>query len=122
LGIFDLQQGQLDEAEKEFDAEIANDPNYETAVAELGVVRYKQQRWAEAADQLSRSHTRTPALLLTLCDSYFHLDQVKEANLTAELLAAYSRDDQELMEKLVELLKHNGQTALAHRLAGTQRP
>jgi tetratricopeptide (TPR) repeat protein len=122
MGIFDLQQGKLDEAEKEFTAEISNDPNYQTAVAELGVVRYQQQRWAEAADQLSRSHTRTPALLLTLCDSYFHLGKVKDANLTAEIVAAYSRDDQEMMESLIDLLKRNGQAELAQRLTGAQKP
>jgi tetratricopeptide (TPR) repeat protein len=122
LGIFALQQGRLDEAEKEFKAEIANDPNYESAVAELGVVRFKQQRWAEAADQLSRSHTRTPALLLTLCDAYFHLGKIKEANLTAEVSAAYSRNDQDLVDRLVELLNRNGQTELAQSLAGTPKP
>jgi tetratricopeptide (TPR) repeat protein len=122
LGIFDLQQGKLDEAEKEFAAEIANDPNYETAIAELGVVLSKQQRWAEAADQLSKSHTRTPALLLTLCDAYFHLGKVKDADLTAEVAAAYARDDQELMQRLIELLDLNGQAELAQRLAGTPKP
>ncbi len=122
LGILDLQQGKLDAAEKEFAAEIANDPNYQTAVAELGVVRYKQQRWAEAADQLSRSHTRTPAQLIMLCDTYFHLGKVKDANLTAEMVAAYARDDQELMERLIELLNRNQQMDLAQRLAGTRIP
>lgn len=122
IGIFDLQQGKLSEAEKEFEAEIANDPNYQTAVAELGVVRYKQERWAEAADQLSRSHTRTPALLLTLCDTYFHLGKIADANLTAEIVAAYSRDDQEMMESLIDLLNRNGQEQLAQRLAGTPKP
>jgi tetratricopeptide (TPR) repeat protein len=122
LGIYDLQQGRLAEAEEEFLAEIANDPNYETAVAELGVVRYKQQRWAEAADQLAKSHTRTPALLLPLCDAYFHLDRVKDANLTAEIAAAYARDDPQFLESLIALLNRNGQTALAQRLGGTPRP
>jgi len=122
LGIFALQQGRLDEAEREFKAEIANDPNYESAVAELGVVRFKQQRWSEAADQLSRSHTRTPALLLTLCESYFHLGKTKDANLTAEVAAAYSRNDQDLMDRLIELLNRNGQVELAQRLAGTPKP
>ena len=85
LGIVHLQHNNLEDAEKEFTAEIANDPNYQTAIAELGLVRYRQQRWAEAADQLSRSHTRRPPLLLTLCDAYFRVGKVKEANLTAEL-------------------------------------
>jgi tetratricopeptide (TPR) repeat protein len=122
LGIYDMQQGKLAEAEKEFQAEIANDPNYETAVAELGVVRYKQQRWAEAADQLARSHTRTPALLLPLCDAYFHLNKVKDANLTAEIAAAYARDDPQFLESLIALLNRNGQTDLAQRLAGRPKP
>jgi tetratricopeptide (TPR) repeat protein len=121
LGIYDLQQSQLDEAEKQFSAEIANDPNYETAIAELGLVRYRQQRWAEAADQLSRSRTRAPALLLALSDSYFHLGRVKDADLTAEIAAAYARDNQELIESLVALLNVNGQTELAQRLSGNPK-
>jgi hypothetical protein len=61
-------------------------------------------------------------LLLTLCDSYFHLGRVKDANLTAEIAAAYSHDDQELMDSLIELLNSNGQTELAGRLAGGPQP
>jgi len=86
------------------------------------VVRYKQQRWAEAADQLARSHTRTPALLLPLCDAYFHLNKVKDANLTAEIAAAYARDDPQFLESLIALLNRNGQTDLAQRLAGRPKP
>ena len=122
LGIYDLQQGKLDAAEQEFSAELAHDPNYQTALAELGLVRFKQQRWAEAADKLAKSHTRTPALLLTLCDAYFHLGNIKDANLTAEIVAAYARDDQETMDRLVELLNSHGQGELARRLSGLHRP
>jgi len=119
LGIVDLQHNNLNDAEREFTAEIANDPNYQAAIAELGLVRYRQQRWADAADQLSRSHTRNPALLLTLCDSYFRLGKVKEANLTAELAAAYARDDPATIDSLSELLNRNGQAELARKLSGT---
>ena len=122
LGIVDLQQNNLTDAEKEFIAEIANDPNYQTAIAELGLVRYKQQRWAEAADQLSRSHTRNPSLLLTLCDAYFRLGKVKEANLTAELAAAYAKDDPATIDSIAELLHRNGQPQLAERLSGSPHP
>ena len=121
MGIVDLQQNRLPEAEREFAAEIANDPNYQTAVAELGVVRYRQQRWAEAADQLVRSHTRSPVLLVTLCDAYFKLGKVKEANLTAELAAAYAKDDPATLDALQDLLNRNGQSELAARLSGTTR-
>lgn len=122
LGIYALQQGQLQVAEKEFAAEIAIDPNYETAVAELGLVRYRQQRWAEAADQLVRSHTRTPALLLALADAQFHLGKAKEARLNVEIAAAYARDDQQLLEDAIDLLRRNGENDLAGRLGGEVKP
>ena len=122
LGIVDLQHNNLEDAEKEFTAEIANDPNYQTAIAELGLVRYRQQRWAEAADLLSRSHTRNPVLLLPLCDTYFRLGNVKEANLTAELAAAYAKDDPATIDSLAELLHRNGQAELAQKLSGTPHP
>lgn len=122
LGIYALQHNQLEEAEKQFTAEIANDPNYQLAIAELGLVRYRQQRWAEAADQLSRSHTQMPALLLPLCDAYFRLGKTKEANLTAELAAAYAKDDPAILDSLSDLLHRNGQAELAQKLAGTARP
>src|SRR5665213_2221993 len=62
-GMVVLQEGDLDTAEKEFAAELANDPNYLPAAAELGEVRYRQQRWTDAADLLYRSKTRIPTLL-----------------------------------------------------------
>jgi predicted Zn-dependent protease len=122
LGIVDLQHNDLEGAEKEFTAEIVNDPNYQTAIAELGLVRYRQKRWTEAADQLSRSHTRNPALLLTLCDAYFQLGKTKEANLTAELAAAYAKDDPATIDGLAELLNRNGQTELSQKLSATTHP
>jgi tetratricopeptide (TPR) repeat protein len=122
LGIIDLQHNNLADAEKEFTTEIANDPNYQAAIAELGLIRYRQQRWTEAAEQLSRSHTRNPALLLTLCDAYFRLGKAKEANLTAELAAAYAKDDPATIDSLAELLNRNGQTELAVRLSGNAHP
>jgi Flp pilus assembly protein TadD len=39
IGIYDLQQGKLEDAEKEFKAELANDPNYLGAIAECGAKR-----------------------------------------------------------------------------------
>lgn len=122
LGIYALQQGQLQVAEREFATEIALDPNYETAVAELGLVRYRQQRWAEAADQLVRSHTRTPALLLALADAQFHLGKAKEARLNVEIAAAYARDDQQLLDDAIDLLRRNGENDLADRLGGEAKP
>jgi tetratricopeptide (TPR) repeat protein len=117
LGILALQQGDLNAAENEFTAELANEPNYQMAIAELGAVRYQQGRWQDAVDQISRSKTTEPSLLYVLCDAYFHLGKVKDADLTAELLSAYAKSDPEVMRGVIDLLNRNRQTELAQRLA-----
>jgi tetratricopeptide (TPR) repeat protein len=116
-GILALKQGDLGRAENEFQAELRNDPNYQLAIAEMGEVRYRQQRWSDAAEQLAKSRTMTPELLYMLCDSYFRTGKVSDANLTAETIAAYSRKNPHVMKDLVELLNRNGQKELAQRLA-----
>ncbi len=75
-GILALKQGDMSRAENEFKTELANDPNSQMAIAEMGEVRYHQERWSEAAEQLAKSKTMTPELLYMLCDSYFHLGKV----------------------------------------------
>ena len=116
-GILALKSGDLNRAEGEFQAELANDPNYQSAIAELGEIRYRQGRWSDAAEELARSRTMTPELLYMLCDSYFHLGKVAEANLNAEAMAAYARNRPEIMRGLVDLLTRNGQSDLAARLS-----
>ena len=116
LGILAMKNNDLNKAESEFNSELANDPNYQTAIAELGEVRYHQGRWSEAADQLAKSHTMTPELLYQLCDSYFHLGKIQDADLTAELVAAYGRNNMELMKELATLLRSNGQAGVTQRL------
>lgn len=122
LGMLALQQGDLDKAGSEFKAELAEDPNYQTAVAELGEVRYRQGRWADAIEQLTRSRTMAPSLLYMLCDSYFQLGKIKDADLTAELLIDYSKKDPEVMRGTIDLLNRNQQTELAQRLSAKINP
>jgi len=119
-GILALKQGDLTGAENEFKAELANDPNYQMAIAEMGEVRYHQQRWSEAAEQLAKSKTTTPELLYMLSDSYFHLGKVEEADLCAEAAAAFAQKKPDVLQGLIELLKRNGQTELAKRLSADQ--
>jgi len=121
-GILALKLGDFDKAEAAFKAELANDPNYQTAIAEMGEIRYRQGRWQEAADLLAKSRTMTPELLYMLCDAYFHLGKATEAGLNAEAAAAYGRNNPELMNDLIELLKRNGQTELATRLSDNMKP
>jgi tetratricopeptide (TPR) repeat protein len=116
-GILALKLGDLSRAENEFKAELGNDPNYQLAIAEMGEVRYHQERWSDAAEQLAKSRTMTPELLYMLCDSYFHLGKVSDADLTAETAAAYGRNKPEFIKELIDLLQRNGQTDLAQRLS-----
>ncbi|WP_260735898.1 tetratricopeptide repeat protein [Tunturiibacter lichenicola] len=117
LGILALQQGNLSQAETSFEAELALDPNHPLALGELGEVRYHQRRWAEASELLTKSKTTIPALLYMLCDSDFQLGKTQAAELTAEALAAYGKNEPTIMQALTKLLRLNGHTELADRLA-----
>lgn len=121
-GMLALQQDDVEKAGKEFEAEIANNPNYQPAQAELGEVRYRQQRWPDAAELLSKSRTSIPRLIYMQCDSYFHMGKVSDAKLAAETLAAFSKNDQKLMQELIELLSRNHQVELAQRLSSATTP
>jgi tetratricopeptide (TPR) repeat protein len=116
-GILALQQGDLRAAENEFKAELANDPNYQLAIAETGELRYRQGNWAEAAEQLAKSRTMNPELLYMLSDAYFRIGKVSDADLTAETVAAYGRNNADLLKQLSALLLRNGQSELAQHLS-----
>lgn len=117
LGLLALQQGNLAQAQTNFEAELALDPNHPLALGELGEVRYRQGRWNEAADLLVRSKTVVPSLLYMLCDAEFHLGKTQAADLTAEALVAYGKGEPAMLQSLESLLQRNGQTDLASHLA-----
>jgi Tfp pilus assembly protein PilF len=121
-GLLALKDGDLNGAETDFEAELRRDPNSQQAIAEMGEVRYRQGRWADAARLLAQSKTMTPQLLYMLCDSDFRLQDVKNADLTAELTEADGRTDSALMQELMTLLRSNGQTQLADRLGQDLTP
>ncbi len=116
LGILALQRGDLAQAETHFQAELTLDPNNSMGLGELGEVRYRQGRWAEAVDLLTRSKTTIPTLLYMLCDSEFHLGKTQAADLTAEALAAYSKGEPTMVQATEALLQQYGQAELAARL------
>ncbi|MGA3035567.1 MAG: tetratricopeptide repeat protein, partial [Terracidiphilus sp.] len=122
LGLDDLQQGRLIEAESEFEAELAADPNYFSALAGFGEVRYRQERWAEAADLLLKARTKVPGQLYMLCDALFKSGRGQEADVAAEALAGYAANDRSQMLALVDLLHRQGETALASKIAAMIKP
>ncbi len=117
-GILALKQGDLKAAENEFQGRTANDPNYQTGDCRDGRGSVPPgELWSEAAEHLAKSRTMTPELLYMLCDSYFRIGKVSDADLTAETVAAYGRNNPQIMKDLIELLRRNGQTDLAQRLS-----
>lgn len=121
-GILALKLGDLANAEQAFKSELANDPSYQMAIAEMGEVRYHQENWREAADWLVKSKTMTPELLYMLSDADFHLGKIQDADLVAETAAVYGRNDNAFVRGLASLLAHNGQTELARRLVSGSHP
>ena len=116
-GILALKDADFHAAETQFQAELANDPSYQMAIAEMGEVRYRQENWAEAADWLNKSKTMTPELLYMLADADFHLGKTQDASLVAETAAAYGRNNPQLIRGIEALLVKNGQSELARKLA-----
>jgi tetratricopeptide (TPR) repeat protein len=122
LGRLALLQGDLDQAEKDFQLELSLYPAHALARAELGEVRYREGKWSEAADFFVNSRTTVPALLYMLCDSYFRLGKVTMADSTAEILAAYGHNTPDLIQDLIDLLNRNQQTELAQRISQNLKP
>jgi tetratricopeptide (TPR) repeat protein len=122
LGRIALLQDDLGQAEKHFQRELSLYPSHSLARAELGEVRYRQDKWQEAAELVADSKTTIPRLLYLLCDSYFRLGKVPVADLTAETIATYAKNSPEVMQQLVDLLKRNSQDELAERLWHAPKP
>ncbi|HTW54677.1 MAG TPA: tetratricopeptide repeat protein [Stellaceae bacterium] len=59
-GYVDLKRGRLAEAEKEFRAELRANPNDAQALAGMGLLRQRQQRFGEARDYLERALKQAP--------------------------------------------------------------
>jgi tetratricopeptide (TPR) repeat protein len=122
LGRLALLQGDPAGAERDFQLELSLYPSHSLARAEMGEVRYRQERWAEAAEFFVNSRTTVPRLLLLLCDSYFHMGKVTQADSTAEVLATYGHKAPEVMQELIDLLNRNQQSELAQRLSQDINP
>lgn len=121
-GFLALHDNDLPAAESAFQAELAHDPNAQAALAGMGELRYRQARYADAAQLLAQSKTRSPQQLYMLCDADFRQHDIPNANLTAELTEAYGRADAALMQNLIALLRANAQTPLADRLTQDMQP
>ncbi|HEX3864799.1 MAG TPA: cellulose synthase subunit BcsC-related outer membrane protein [Stellaceae bacterium] len=60
VGYGDLNRGNLGAAERQFEAQLRANPNNADAIAGLGLIRLRQQRFGEARDDLSRAMHAAP--------------------------------------------------------------
>jgi tetratricopeptide (TPR) repeat protein len=106
LGFVELSTGETGAAEESFQSALAMNSGEVLAVIGMGVIRYQQQRWAEAVDYLEKSRTADPDTLYLLCDAYFRIKKPEEALLTAEVIRALGSDRQALLKQVDELVRH----------------
>lgn len=105
LGFVELSSGETGAAEESFASALTLDSAEVLALIGVGVIRYQQQRWAEAVGYLEKSRTADPDTLYMLCDAYFRIGRREEALLTAEVVRALGSDNKNLLKALDQLVK-----------------
>ena len=113
LGLVELDSGKTGLAEESFQSALALNSTEVLALVGIGVIRYQQQQWADAAEYLEKSRTADPGTLYMLCDAYFRTKKTQEALLTAEVIRALGSSNKPLqsaVDQLVRLYKTDRQS------------
>jgi tetratricopeptide (TPR) repeat protein len=105
IGVVQLSSGEVDQAEKSFNAALVLDPANELALIGLAHMRYKQQRWEDVIAYLERSRTANPGALYMLCDAYYRVGKTNQAIITAEAIRSLAANNKSLLDDLDQLVK-----------------
>ena len=73
------EAGRVDEAAADYEAALALVPGRPSLLGNLGLMRFHQQRWADAADLLAQVPAQDPALSLTRAIALLRLNRLDEA-------------------------------------------
>jgi predicted TPR repeat methyltransferase len=73
------EAGRVDEAAADYEAALALVPGRPSLLGNLGLMRFHQQRWADAADLLAQGPAQDPALSLTRAIALLRLNRLDEA-------------------------------------------
>jgi Flp pilus assembly protein TadD len=104
LGMVQLSAGEAVAAEDSFRSALALDSTETLALIGMGGIRYQQQRWPEAIEDLEKSRTADPDALFLLCDAYYRIGKPEQAALTAEVIRALGADRKPLLDDLDRLM------------------
>jgi tetratricopeptide (TPR) repeat protein len=105
LGLLELFSVDSRSAEKSFESALMLDPSSTLAQVGMGVLRYQQQRWVEAASYLEKSRTADPNALLMLCDAYLKIGKAEDARLTAKGIRALASHNEKILKAADDLFK-----------------
>lgn len=105
LGMLQMSSGDLRSAETSLESALRVESDQPLALIGMGGLRYRQQRWPDAIRYLEKSRTADPNTLLLLCDAYFHVGNIDEALLTAEVVRAFGSDRPEVVSNLNEMIQ-----------------
>lgn len=73
------EAGRVDQAAADYEAALALVPGRPSVMGNLGLMRFHQQRWAEAVDLLAQAATQDPGLALTRAIALLRLNRLDEA-------------------------------------------
>jgi tetratricopeptide (TPR) repeat protein len=121
LGLNYLSLGEYEQAERAFQIELKRSPMEQLALAGIGQLRHRQEKWSESAEYLEKCGTKDPLLLLMLCDSYFRLGKTNQARLMAEAAASFSQFDDGVLDSLLTLLESRNERDLAEKIRANHR-
>lgn len=105
LGFVELSSGDAVSAEESFEAALALDSREVLALIGMGVIQYRKQRWAGAAEYLEKSRTADPDTLYMLCDAYFRINRREDALVTAEVIRAFGSENKSLLDAVDSLIR-----------------
>jgi tetratricopeptide (TPR) repeat protein len=116
LGLNHLSLGEYEQAERAFHIELKRSPTEQLALAGMGQIKHRQEKWSESAEYLEKCGTTDPLILLMLCDCYFHLGKTTQARLMAEATASFAQSGDGVLDSLLTLLESRKERELAEKI------
>jgi len=108
LGLTYVEMGRLAEAESLLSRELEANPREPLVLMATGLLRFRQEDWAEAARLLADSRVVDFGVLLRLCEAQIRLGQPRQAQDTARVVAALASGKPEVTATLERLFERHG--------------
>jgi tetratricopeptide (TPR) repeat protein len=108
LALAYVEQGRLAEAEAILPGELERNPREPLVLMAMGLLRFRQERWGDAARYLQDSRVVDPGVLLRLCEAQIRLGQPSAAQDTARVVTALAAGRPDTMTALKNMFERHG--------------